>query len=173
MGLYAWFADVLEYPDAGFVERLEGWPASQALGDVDGCVRESIARFLANAERDGLARLQEAYIAAFDMDPACALYVGHHLFGEDVRRSLFMARLSAEYRAWAPNAAGQDLPDRLPVLLRYVDGPVAEAIRTELIEEALLPAVRCLTQALADRDHPYAPLLRGLLQALDALQAGT
>lgn len=166
MGVCAWFADVLEYPDETLPERLRKAPPADAR--IDLAVRDSIARFDADAARLGVTALQEAYTAAFDLDGRCALYVGHHLFGEDVRRSLFMARLACEYRAWAPSAAGQDLPDRLPAMLRYLDAPIPDDERRELIEHAILPAVRRVTQALADRDHPYAPLLRALIVTLEA-----
>ncbi len=164
MGICAWFADVLEYPDERLLDRLGDWSPSGT--EADPTAGTLVSGFREDAERMGLARLQEVYTAAFDLDADCSLYVGHHVFGENVRRSLFMARLAAEYRAWPPAAAGRDLPDRLPAVLRYADGPIPGDVRTELVEQVVGPAVRHVTKALADRDHPYASLLRALLVVL-------
>ncbi len=164
MGVYARFADLLDYPSIDLPARLREAVACSTRADV----REALQSFRAELQRLGLARLQEAYIAAFDLDGDCALEVGHHLFGEDRRRSLFMAHLAADYHASGFAGAGTELADHLPVLLRYIDGEIPAQARQELIDDAIVPAVRDTTRALARRTHPYAPVLRALLEILES-----
>ena len=161
MGIYQCIADVLEYPDERLNARLDACEA--ALG------ARALAAFRAEAERVGVARLQELYASAFDMDAGCALYAGHHLFGADVRRSIFMACLAAQYREAGFDAA-PELPDYLPAILRYVDRApgAAVGVREELLSEVVLPAARRLAEALDRRQHPYAPVLRALAQMLES-----
>ncbi len=163
MGVYGRFADLLEYPDATLPQRLDDCVA-ESTGD--GGVRDHLLSFRAETDRLALARLQEVYTSAFDMDADCTLYVGHHLFGATLRRSLFMAHLAGEYRACGFDGTDHELVDHLAVLLRYVDRAIDEDVRNDLIEQMLVPAVRQVTQALARRQHPYAFVLRALLELL-------
>ncbi len=164
------FADLLEYPGADRAARV------RACGELPLAAQaaEALRRFEAAAEGSGRARLEEEYAAAFDLDGSCALYAGHHLFGEDARRNRLLCGLAAEYRrAGFPSPAGE-LPDYLPMLLRYLEGGSARAgaasdeVRRELLAEVVLPACRKLEAALAGRGHPYAPLLRALVLTLEA-----
>lgn len=164
MGLYSQFADLLDYPDATLERRLDD--CASALGAANAAAREQLERFRHEARNAGLASLQESYTATFDMDSRCTLYVGHQLFGENFRRSLFMAHLAEDYRAAAFNGVGQELPDHLPAVLRFIDRRLPGETGRELIDDAVVPAVRNATQALAERNHPYAFVMRALLTIL-------
>jgi nitrate reductase molybdenum cofactor assembly chaperone len=171
MGIPSSFADLLDYPCADLPQRLDRCLA--AVGGSDGVTGDdagavgALLRLRVEVERLGIARLEEAYTAAFDMDPGCSLYVGHHLFGETQHRSLFMSRLAAIYRDAGFAEAGAELPDYLPTLLRFVDGAgVAEESRATLVDEAIAPAARAIAEALEQRDAPYALAVRALVAAL-------
>lgn len=168
MGMYDSVADLLEYPDERLSERLDACAASLE----DAAATNLIAAFRAQVEQSGVARLQELYTSAFDMDADCALYVGHHLFGADARRGVFMACLAAEYRKAGIECA-PELPDYLPAVLRYIErapGGTAGA-REELVAAVVLPATRKLSETLDRRHHPYALVMHALLIALGAAHA--
>ncbi len=171
MGAGRAFADLLSYPGADLPTRVDACVA--ALPGDGGEGPGQLMAFRREAERLGLARLEEAYTAAFDLDPACSLAIGHHVFGENARRSVFMARLADMYRdAGLPPAEGE-LPDHLPAILRYLDvGPQSQAM-DDLVADAVVPALERLSATLGRADHPYAPVARALLGHLAPALATT
>ncbi len=107
--------------------------------------------------------LEQTYTDAFDLRPERSLYVGHHLFGEDLRRSLFMARLKGRCAELGVDC-GVELPDHLAVVLRLLaaEGPGADT--DELIVECTIPAVK---RMLAAAPPPYDGVLSAILTALE------
>ncbi len=177
MGIYGSFAALLDYPTADLPCRLDRClaevGASKAVASTDplavAAPVAALLRFRAEIGHLGLARVEELYTASFDIDPGCALYAGHHLFGETARRSAFMARLADEYRAAGFSGTVSDLPDYLPTMLRFVDRPgAADGSRRTLLDEAIVPAARAIADALERRDDPYAHVMRALLAVLGA-----
>lgn len=63
--------------------------------------------------------VQERYVAAFDLDPACSLNIGWHLFGEQYARGEFLAVLREELHRAGIDDTGE-LPDYLPFVLRLI-----------------------------------------------------
>ncbi len=177
MGMYSSFAAVLDYPTADLPSRLDRCladlgestpPEASDLRAVAGAVA-GLLSFRSEIGRAGLTRLEETYTASFDMDPGCALYAGHHLFGETEQRSLFMARLADIYRGAGFTKIVADLPDYLPTMLRFVDclGATDGSHRT-VMEEALLPAARAIAAALERRRDPYVHVMRALAAVLES-----
>jgi nitrate reductase delta subunit len=153
------FAELLSYPAA------DPAPAARRCRALLGG-REAgrhLGRFLERAERARPHELEEAYSATFDLDPACAPYVGHHLCGEGPRRGVFMARLADVYRADGfEGAAGGELPDHLVVVLRYLARVPAGEARQALLQDGLLPALDKMLAALPDSDDAYRAVLAAL-----------
>ena len=154
------FADLLAYPSS------DPLPAARRCAELV-AGRESrrhLARFLARAEEAGPHELEELYSSTFDLDPACAPYVGHHLCGDSPRRGVFMARLADVYRedGFQAGRPGGELPDHLAVVLRYLSevptGPAREALRSD----ALVPALDRMLEAPLDSDNVYRSLLAAL-----------
>lgn len=175
MGLYGSFADLLEYPGPDVGRRLDACVASidgSRLDEPRGEAAAMLRRFRERIGRVGLAGMEEAYTAAFDMDPGCTLSVGHHLFGETQHRSLFMSRLAVIYSEAGFVQTGSELPDHLPTMLRFVDGLGAtDQARVTLVDDAIVPACRAIAEALGRRDDPYALAFRALLMALEGSAA--
>lgn len=161
--VYPLFADLLEYP-------------TPALGgQVSACIKllklqqpETVERLLAFqsglCERS-LAQMEELYTSTFDMQPVCYPYVGFHLFGESYKRGAFMAKLVEGYRQHG-FAAGNDLPDHLPVILRFLALESAELgndFSNALLFEGLIPALEKMIRSLEGQpNHPYGALLSAL-----------
>lgn len=170
MGAGRAFADLLSYPGADLPARVDACVATLSDG---GAGRGQLMAFRSEAARLGLARLEEAYTAAFDLDPACSLAVGHHVFGENARRSVFMARLADMYGdAGLPPAEGE-LPDHLPAILRYLDAGSPGPAMDDLVADAVVPALERVSESLGRTDHPYAPVVRALLGHLAPALATT
>ena len=117
-------------------------------------------------ERAQAGQLEELYTGTFDLQVVCYPYVGYHLFGESYKRGMFMAQLNQGYRERG-FSAGNELPDHVAVVLRFLalttDGDFSQA----LLREGLIPTVDKMAQAFGDQsDNPYAEVIRALLLVL-------
>lgn len=161
--VYNVFADLLEYPEEPWFALRDHAAHSFAPESVK--VAEHVSAFCAATAEFQLYSLQERYTLTFDLNPVCALDIGHYLFGEDYKRGLFLANLS---ETEAPYALGQkrQLPDYLPVLLRLLAVLRDNELRGSLIAECLLPAIEQMTAALDKTDNPYRHLVKAIYLTL-------
>ncbi len=164
MSLYLQFAQLLNYPDASLPQRIQEsiaelmtiWPEAARL----------LGHFQHSQQNLGIARLQEAYTATFDLQPESTLNLSYHLFGEDQRRGVFLAKLKEFYQK-ADIDTGSELPDHLCHLLRYVAvRPESEESRA-IVADCLLPAVAKIAQSMKHKVDPYQPVLDALLLWLE------
>ena len=112
-----------------------------------------------------LEQMRELYTITFDMQPVCYPYVGYHLFGESYKRGAFMAQLNEAYHT-RDYSAGQELPDHLSVILRFI-GLDAENRRGDfcqaLINSGVNPALEKMLKVFnAETENPYFGLLSAL-----------
>lgn len=136
--VFSLFGDLLEYPGAGLAGSVEACEALVAAAHPEAAARLAEFRaFLAGAPR---GRVEEAYTATFDLGAAIHPYVGYHLFGESYKRSLFLLGLKERFRASGFTQSGNELPDHVVVLLRFL-ACADPAPALELIGEAMLPAL--------------------------------
>ncbi|MGH9488847.1 MAG: nitrate reductase molybdenum cofactor assembly chaperone [Terriglobales bacterium] len=161
-------AELADYPGPGFAASLRAWP--QLPADVSPVVQDLLRAFAEGAGALSPEQLEEAYAAAFDLQPDCTLNLGHHLFGEDWKRSSLLIEL-APLLQQAGLGLGGELPDHLCWLLRWLaQAPNSEEAR-ELAACVVLPGVRALRGRLAP-DHLYQPLLQAVeLLAAERAQA--
>lgn len=153
-------AGLLEYPGASF-DR-----AREAMGTDP----ETASLALAFGPLDRAA-LEETYTRTFDLSGDTCLYVGHHLFGEDWRRGLFLAGLEHSYRE-SGFSRDSELPDYLPLLLRFIASREHDEEIEELIQDCIIPAVSRLVKALRDDTSPYRGALEMILRSLGCEMAG-
>ena len=157
-----WFtamAPLLDYPGTDFLDEL-----AQCVASSSGQIHTLLRALQIQVEQLGIGRLQEIYIDTFDFHAETSLYIGHHLFGEEIRRSLFMAELRGRYRACGV-VESSELPDHLANILRFLSAAEAGEERSELIHACLVPALRHLLPALRP-GNPYTPLLQAILLVL-------
>ena len=112
---------------------------------------------------DGAAPLQEAYVQAFDLDPACSLEVGWHLYGDRPERGAFMVMLR-ERLADAGIAEDGYLPDYLPTLLRLIGRQ--DARLGAVLAELIAPAASRVLEQLRAQLSPFAEPLENAVRAL-------
>lgn len=165
--LYESFAVLLEYPTAKTFHHLEICLDSLRRISPDGA--SSLEIFHQGLEKNSLETMQEIYTVTFDMQPFCYPYVGYCLFGESYKRGAFMAQLNEAYRN-VGFSASQELPDHLPVVLRFVG---LEIVKTEdefckaLMIEGVLPALEKLLKAFVPQsNNPYFGVLSALHQCM-------
>ena len=158
------FATLLRYPQAGLTEVLT---TCTALLEGQGVAARTLDPFCRVLEEEGVGRLEELYTAAFDLQPQCYPYVGYQLFGEGKQRPLFLIKLQECYRQQG-YLGGGELPDHVSEVLRFLATAATERVRNEVIEDALLPALRNMTPPEPDALGPYGRVLQALQEFLAA-----
>ena len=108
---------------------------------------------------------QERYVDTFDLNPACALDVGWHLFGETPERGAFLSRLREDLAHAGVEERG-DLPDHLPTLLRLI--PREDDNAASALADLIAPAVVRLRDVLLVEGNPFADVLSAVARMLDA-----
>jgi len=156
-------AEVLEYPGDELTASCRSLIGE--LGEGRGEAQQAIEEFLASIESLSTSRLQEVYAGTFDVNPACCLYAAYHLHGDSYKRGAFMAGLNREYRerGFEP---GNDLPDHLPVMFRFLSQLDDPELASGLLVHAILPALAHIVRAFEVTDNVYAKLAQAVLHAL-------
>lgn len=136
--IFRLFADILDYPRPGLIEAV--CECEELISDEHPEAVALLRKFRTFVEESPPGRLEEVYTGTFDLDTVFHPYVGYHLFGESYKRSVFLLGLKERFREYGFEP-GIELPDYLPVLLRFLaiydDAEGAE----ELLQEAVLPVL--------------------------------
>lgn len=149
-------AALFTYPSTEYVKAVE-----QAVACSDSAA-PALREFEREIRRIPLGDLQELYTSTFDLSPVCALDLGWHLFGEDYKRGLFLARMRRELRAHNISETSE-LPDHLSLALLLLArmGPAqAEEFGCAIAAPALERMLKCM---------PAQNLFASLLQAVQQL----
>lgn len=154
--------------------RLVGYPDDRMHDDAYAMLAAAKTTAGAAAAREFLditapmtaAELQEEYTAVFDFEPACALDLGWHLFGESRERGALLARLREDLqRAGIPET--HELPDHLTHVLELIAREPED--RAAPLADLVKPAVGAIERALTKRGSPYAHVLAAVYAELAAL----
>lgn len=156
-------ATVLEYPEPETAAKREDLVA--LLDDWKPEAADALREHTEALADTTLYEQQERYAATFDVNPAVCLYVGYHVFGDSYPRGVFMSRLAGAYEK-AGFQVDRELPDHVPAVLRYL--ACSEAVDpVELVDDALVPALRKIVGAFAETTSPYASLLSAALRTFE------
>ncbi|MGH9739037.1 MAG: nitrate reductase molybdenum cofactor assembly chaperone [Candidatus Acidiferrales bacterium] len=169
MSAYLLFAEVLDYPGPELSRRVSELACELAieLPQAEGLIKT----FQGSHESMGTAKLQEIYTRTFDMQPDCTPNLGYHLFGEDQRRGVFLAKLNELYQQ-AKVDTGNELPDHVCFLLRYLATGLGTEETTDIITDCLLPAVSKIAHRVDAPSNPYRGVLDALLLWLEKESGG-
>jgi nitrate reductase delta subunit len=154
------FAEILDYPRSDLAE-LTRVCEEQVIESAVGGLRE-FRRSVTGMPRE---KLEEQYTETFDLRVERCPYVGYHLFGDGYNRNRFLQELNARYRARGFEP-GNEVPDHLPVMLRFLAACERGAEREEILREAIAPALEKMTTAAGDPPSVYDSVLRALAEAL-------
>jgi nitrate reductase delta subunit len=111
------------------------------------------------------AEMQERYVAVFDLDPACSLNIGWHLFGERHERGEFLAVLRAELRRTGIDDSGE-LPDYLPFVLRLI--PRLDEIRARQLRIAVSSALEKIRAGVERHDDGFVAVIEAARALVEA-----
>ncbi|HNR32518.1 MAG TPA: hypothetical protein PKI11_16635 [Candidatus Hydrogenedentes bacterium] len=156
-------AGVLAYPEAGWRARLESCRDRARRISCAGVAL--LEQFCEATQGNTRTDLEERYINTFDLNPACTLDLGWHLFGEDYNRGLYLVKLRRELRIHGI-AETQELPDHLTQALRLL-GRMDAAGATDFAASCVMPALEKTIGALP-ADNPYRGLLEAVMMTLGA-----
>jgi nitrate reductase delta subunit len=154
------FGALLTYPSEGYAER-----AAACARALERSWPEAAARIASFAgEATELGQAEELFTRTFDLNPACALEAGWHLYGEAYERGAFLVKARGLLRRYGVAESGE-LPDHLSLLLPLLD---------RMPEDEAAPFARaCVTRAVAkmvagfgEADNPYREVLSALLGVL-------
>ena len=116
-----------------------------------------------------LSELQEDYVAQFDFNQTVAPYLGHHLYGDNQKKGSYMIKVKQEYLRHRFEAAENELPDHLSVLLAFLAHLARlgeDAVRRQFISELVLPGINKLVAGCSpSKSSPWF----GLFEAAGAL----
>jgi nitrate reductase molybdenum cofactor assembly chaperone len=115
-------------------------------------------------EKLSTSGIQELFISTFDWNPATALELGWHLYGEQYARGEFMVRMREELRRYeVPESI--ELPDHLTHVLPVVARMDPESAE-KFVSEYVAPPVAKLLAALEQKKTPFVILMRAVRDAL-------
>jgi len=148
-------ASVLRYPDGGYRDRVGSCAA--AVERLSGEAAALVGSFA--GEVAGLSReeLEELYTRTFDLNPACTLDLGWHLYGEAYERGRFLVTIRGLLRAH-DIAESSELPDHLSHVLPLL-GRMEPEQASELARNAVVPALATMCEALESTENPYRHVL--------------
>lgn len=104
--------------------------------------------------------VEEAFTRTFDVNPACALEIGWHLFGEEYARGTMLVRMREELRKYGI-AESSELTDHITHVLAVIAAmPADEAER--FVGACVGPAVEKMRRALEGNGSPYGHVINCL-----------
>jgi nitrate reductase delta subunit len=163
MSLYQRLTEVIDYPDADLSQRVDEYIALSAPinEEASGLLKE----FRSFLGKTTLETMEELYTRTFDLQAACYPYVGYLLFGDRNHRGLFLVGLKEHYQIY-DFSPGNELPDHLSVMLRFLARDDDSKEQEELLSLCILPALRKMVQGFGDEANPYEKLLKAILLLL-------
>jgi len=153
---------LLSYPDEHTVQAAELLYVL-LMEETPEAASEASA-FGAFVDQHELHDVEETFTRTFDVNPACALEVGWHLFGEEYARGMFLVRMREELRKYGlPESA--ELTDHLCHVLAVVAAmPADEA--TRFVKACVQPAFEKMAAALEGKSTPYSHVVSCLALVL-------
>jgi nitrate reductase molybdenum cofactor assembly chaperone len=154
---------LLSYPDNHHVQLVELLYLLVQAEHAE--VARGISEFGQFVEQCSAYELEEAYTRTFDVNPACALEIGWHLFGEDYMRGQFLVRIRGELAKYEiPESS--ELPDHLTHALAVIAAMPDDNARV-FSHACVFPALHKMQAALDKTQSPYRHLIRCLIAVLE------
>ena len=156
---------LLEYPDEELLAR--AGLLREVAGRLPASVAGPLTAFLRHLEVTELPELAADFVATFDHQKRCCLYLTYFQHGDTRNRGLALLRFKTAYREAGMVLSDDELPDHLGVLLEFgATGDVAVA-RDLLLEHRA--GLELLRLALEDAQSPWAHVLQAVSATLPPL----
>ncbi len=155
---YAMVSTLLRYPDDLLVSDLGSFRS--AIGPLPAAAGLPLHRLIDHLARTPLRSLQEGYVATFDLQRRCCLYLSYYTDGDTRRRGTALWHFQDAYRraGLQPNSA--ELPDFLPMVLEMA-ATGGERVALDLLRQHRA-GIGLLHSALDEIGSPYAHALQSL-----------
>ncbi len=151
------FAEILEAPGVDLAQRVKECARAAAAVGVPSEYLDEFARF---AEATPPERIAELYR---ERNPC----IGQQLYGEGYGRSMLLLDLQKRYRRHGFET-GDEPPDHLSVLLKFLSECDDPAEREEVAREVLVPGLEAMIASGGAEGSASADELAPLLRALSA-----
>ena len=153
------FSTLLSYPQQSVVAQAVA--CSVQMKELNADAADSMKDFTDFLEANTISQIEESFTGTFDLQSLCHPYVGYQLCGESQQRTMFMIKLQELYKQYA-FVSGNELPDHLTEVLRFIGSISDQECRQEIIQDGLLPALEKITKGIESEGHPYVALLNAL-----------
>lgn len=161
--LYDELAGLLAYPGEDCAQRASRCAVALALFEPEAAARmEEFHQRIAGLSTEAL---QEQYTATFDLNPACSLEVGWHLFGENYERGDFLAKMRRELRRHGLSES-TELPDHLTHVLPLLGRMQPED--AEMLASLVFAALDKVREGFRTAESPFALVLDGVERLLES-----
>lgn len=161
--MHAMFASLIEYPGETFQPQIAA--AEKSFAAADPAIAELVSIFGEKVREKTLDDLQELFTGSFDMDPECTLDLGWHLFGDDYKRGVFLAKVRRELARHEVHEVCE-LPDHLTHVLRLL-AKMEAGEGNKFAQACVIPAVKKVSDVLEKRESIYSPLYKALVSYLE------
>ncbi len=153
---------LLQFPDAQTLEsmRAQSPLLEQAFEAPD---RVHIRKFLQYLAQTPPLSVQEAFCAAFDLNPETCMNLTWHEYEDGAKRGVALARFARAFEAAGFDPACSDLPDYLPMVLELLSLEENGAFQWVVFEHR--HTIKVLEERLKSIQSPYA----GIFQVLCGL----
>jgi nitrate reductase delta subunit len=156
---------------------LLGYPDEQLLGHtpmlrtalqvLPSDLRAPLERFLARVEATPVLELAADFVATFDHQRRCCLYLTYYAHGDTRGRGMALLAFKNAYRSGGLELGSDELPDHLAVVLEFAATADPQAGRKLLLDHRA--GIELLRLALEDTASPYADVLRAVSATLPRL----
>lgn len=156
---------LLGYPDEALLARVPLLRVAAAR--VPAVVSDPMMAFLAHLEVTALPELAADYVATFDHQRRCCLYLTYFQHGDTRNRGMALLRFKTAYRQAGMVLSDDELPDHLAVVLEFGATADVAGARVLLLEHRA--GLELLRLALEDRHSPWANVLKAVCATLPPL----
>ena len=156
---------LLGYPDEELVAR--AGMLREVASMLPAPVSDPLTDFLQHLESTALPELAADFVATFDHQRRCCLYLTYFQYGDTRNRGLALLRFKTAYREAGMVLSDDELPDHLGVVLEFGATADVAAARVLLLEHRA--GLELLRLALEDAHSPWAHLLQAVSATLPPL----
>ena len=156
---------LLGYPDKELVAR--AGLIRDAVALLPASVSDPVRAFLQHLEVTALPELAADFVATFDHQKRCCLYLTYFEFGDTRNRGVALLRFKTAYRESGMILSDDELPDHLAVVLEFGATADVAAARVLLLDHRA--GLELLRLALEDADSPWAYVLQAVSATLPPL----
>ena len=157
-------ANMLEYPQEDFSKKINELNDQMENLNTKDNSKNLLKEFIEFANTHKVEELQELYIKTFEVNPICSLYASIHLFGEEsFKRSDLMARLKDAYCEYGMSFNEKELPDFIPIILRFTAYLKDEKRLEDFVKRCILKPLdiinNTMIETLGNKSNPYKSLI--------------